>query len=272
MSQDFAVAKWWPTAQKTGSPTGRSQGDALKQLLIYDQIVPLTRHDHGKLSLQKMDSFAFARETNAMPLVGPEFPLAAHDYAIVFTDTGEGIVPAVILGVRNNENLYVDADGKWNANYVPAFARRYPFAFGTDDSENFTVMIDPSFPGFNAEDKGERLFNPDGSNAPFLDTTINFLREYQGMFARTQTFGKRLGELGVLDPVEANLPLPSDPGRKLTGFKIVNRDRLKALPNKAIADLLREDELDLVVLHLLSLRNLGRLQEKLAPTPDRATA
>ena len=242
----------------------------MKQLLIYDEIVPLTRHDHGKLSLQKMDSFAFARETNAMPLVGPEFPMAAIDYAIVFTDTNEGIVPAVILGVRNNENLYVDADGKWNAGYVPAFARRYPFAFGTDDkAENFTVMIDPSFPGFNTEGKGERLFNQDGSNAPFLETTVNFLREYQGMFVRTLAFGKRLGELGVLDPVEANLPLPSDPERKLTGFKIINRDRLKALPNKAIADLLREDELDLIVLHLFSLRNLGRLQEKLAPTPDR---
>ena len=242
----------------------------MKQLLIYDDIVPLTRHDHGKLSLQKTESFAFARETNAMPLVGGEFPMAANDYAIVFTDTDEGIVPAVILGVRNNENMYVDADGKWNATYVPAFARRYPFAFATDEkAENFTVMIDPSFPGFNNEGKGDRLFNNDGTNAAFLETTLTFLREYQGMFARTQAFGKRLGELGVLDPVEANLPLPSDPQRKLGGFKIVNRDKLKSLPNKAIADLLRDDELDLIVLHLFSLRNLGRLQEKLAPTPDR---
>ncbi len=243
----------------------------MKQLLIYDDIIPLTRQDHGHLSLQKVETFEFARQTNAVPLVAAEFPQAAVDYAIVFTDTAEGIVPAVILGIRNNENLFVDEDGKWNATYIPAFVRRYPFAFATDDKgENFTVMIDRSYSGFNAGGKGERLFDVDNNNTPFLENTLAFLRDYQGLFARTKTFGDRLKELGVLDPVEANMPLPSDPQRKLTGFKIVNRDRIKTIPTKVMAQMLREDELELIYLHLFSLRNIGRLQEKLVPLPTGA--
>jgi hypothetical protein len=238
----------------------------MKQLLIYDKLIPLTRHQHGELSLKKTEIYPFARDTNAVPLVAAEFPLAATDYAIVFTDTDEGIVPAVILGARPAENLFLAPDDKWNASYVPAFVRRYPFAFATDEkSENFTVMIDPGYCGFNTRNEGERLFNADGSNTTLLETTLAFLREFQAMFARTKIFGARLAELNVLDPVEANLPLPSDPQRKLTGFKIVNRERLKAIPADTMALMLREDELELVYLHLFSLRNLGRLQEKLAP-------
>jgi hypothetical protein len=240
----------------------------MKQLLIYDNITPLTRQAHGNLSLRRPETFEFARETNAVPLVAAEFPLAAADYAIIFTDTEEGIVPAVVLGARNAENLFVGADGKWNATYIPAFVRRYPFAFATDEKgERFTVMIDPGYIGFNSKDEGERLFNADGSNTSLLETMLAFLQEYQGMFARTKVFGARLAELGVLDPVEANLPLPSDPERKLTGFKIVNRERLKSIPTDVMAQMLREDELELVYLHLFSLRNLDRLKEKLIPVP-----
>jgi hypothetical protein len=238
----------------------------MKQLLIYDNLTPLTRQDHGNLSLRKLESFAFARQTNAVPLVVAEFPLAAIEYAIVFTDTEEGIVPAAILGARNGENLFVDDNGRWNAAYAPAFVRRYPFAFATDEkAERFTVMIDPGHSGFNTSGEGDRLFNADGTSAPLLETMIAFLQEYQGMFARTKIFGARLAELGVLDAVEANMPLPSDPQRKLAGFKIVNRDKLKSIPADVLAQMLREDELEFVFLHLFSLRNLDRLKDRLIP-------
>jgi hypothetical protein len=244
----------------------------MKKLLIYEDVTPVTRKAHGKLSLKKGKTFEFARETNAVPVVLSEFPRASGEFAIVFTAASEGIIPAVVLGVRDKENAYVGKEGSWDAGYVPAFIRRYPFVFATDaKAETFTLMIDQNYSGFNKEGKGERLFDADGEQTAFLNNTLNFLREYQTQFARTRDFGARLDELGLLEPVEARVPLPKDPDRRLTGFKIVNRDKLKALSGDVLAQMIKTDELELIFLHLFSMRNLNRLHEKMAAAaPDDA--
>jgi hypothetical protein len=243
----------------------------MKKLLIYEDVTPVTRKAHGQLSLKKGATYEFASETNAVPVVLAEFPRACADYAIVFTDASEGLIPAAVLGVRDKENAYVAKDGSWDAGYIPAFVRRYPFVFATDaKAETFTLMIDQNYSGFNTEGKGERLFDSDGENTAFLTNTLNFLREYQQHFGRTRAFGKKLDELGLLEPVEARVPLPKDPDRRLTGFRIVNRDKLKALSGDVLAQLIKTDELELIFLHLFSLRNLNRLQEKMASVPGEA--
>jgi hypothetical protein len=58
-----------------------------------------------------------------------EFAIAARDLLIVFAgNDAKDAGPVALLGLRQNENLYVDAEGQWAANtYVPAFVRRYPF-------------------------------------------------------------------------------------------------------------------------------------------------
>jgi hypothetical protein len=58
----------------------------------------------------------------------------------------------------------------------------------------------------------------------------------------------------------------------LGGFQVVNRDRLKALPPPALADLARSDELELAYLHLQSLRNLGTMLGRLPDPVPPATA
>ena len=240
----------------------------MKTLLLYDDIVPMTRQAHGGLSLKKGNSYDFARLTNSVPLVAAEFPQAAGDCAIVFTEAKEGVIPAAVLGLRDNENAYVGADGGWLAPYVPAFVRRYPFVFAADEKgENFTLMLDRAYDGFNTEGRGERLFDAEGAQTAFLDATLAFMKEYQALFAQTCIFGSKLKALGLLEAVDARLPLPQDPQRRLTGFQIVNRDKLKALGADMVAQMLQSDELELVFLHLFSLRNLGRLQERMAAMP-----
>jgi hypothetical protein len=241
----------------------------MKKLLIYEDVTPVTRRAHSKLSLKKGKTYEFARHTNAVPVVLSEFPAASSEFTIVFTDASEGVIPAVILGVRDNENAYVTKDGSWDAGYVPAFLRRYPFVFSTDEkAETFTLMIDESYPGFNKEGKGERLFDAEGEHTAFLTNTLNFLREYQAHFARTRAFGNKLVALGLLEPVEARVPLPKDPNRRLTGFKIVNRDKFKALSGDVLSQMIKTDELELIFLHLFSLRNLNRLHERMTALPQ----
>lgn len=50
-----------------------------KQLLIYDNAVPVTRQRHGNLSVKAGASFGFAATVNSVPLMAAEFgvPLVA---------------------------------------------------------------------------------------------------------------------------------------------------------------------------------------------------
>jgi SapC len=103
-----------------------------KQLLIYEKAVPVTRQRHGNVSIKAGSDFGYAKTVNSVPLLASEFDLASREYAIVFSGQGNDMMPAALLGIRDNENLYVDDKGLWNAKYIPAFVRRYPFVFSTD--------------------------------------------------------------------------------------------------------------------------------------------
>ena len=106
------------------------------QLLIYETVVPLTFATHRHSSVEIGRSFAFSSKINSVPLTAIEFREAQADYPIVFAGNKEGVMPAVILGLREGENLYLSSDGKWDARYIPAFVRRYPFVFSkSDDGE-----------------------------------------------------------------------------------------------------------------------------------------
>jgi len=243
----------------------------MKQMLIYENVVPVSRDKHAKLSLKPTNDYGFARETNSVPLVAGEFGLVAAHYAIVFGQANDGAIPAAVLGARDNENVFVNADGSWGAAYVPAFIRRYPFVFGTDQAnETFTLMIDETFGGLNKDGKGERLFDSEGEQTQFLKNTMTFLSEYQGQVQATQAFAKKLETLGLLEGAEAHLPTQSDPERRLRGFLIVSRDKLRALPADKLAELNATGELELIYTHLLSLNNLQRLQEKMSAPPAAA--
>ena len=100
-----------------------------KQLMFYENAVPMSASRHADASVEPGTGYAFASHASAVPIMAVEFLLAATEYAIVFTPVGEDIVPAVVLGLRNEQNLYLGQDDKWKAKYVPAFIRRYPFVF-----------------------------------------------------------------------------------------------------------------------------------------------
>jgi hypothetical protein len=240
-------------------------------LLVYEAAVPVTHARHGKWSVQVGGDFSFSKRVNSVPLMAVEFPSAAAEYAIVFGGTGDVVMPAVILGIRADENVFVADDGSWRAKYVPAFLRRYPFVFSSrDEGKTFTLCIDEQFPGFNQDGKGERLFGEDAKPTPYVDGVLKFLQQYQVEFNRTRAFCKKLKELNLLEPMQAQINLDSGEKRLLTGFSAISRSRLKTLPAEALAELVRSDEMELIYGHLQSMRNFSLLRDRLPAQPTAA--
>jgi hypothetical protein len=196
-----------------------------------------------------------------------EFPFASGDYAIVFAQTGETVMPVVILGARKEQNLYIGADGRWQAGYVPAFLRRYPFVFSnSEDGKTFTLCVDEAYPGVNYLGRGQALFDGEGKPTPYVQKVLQFLQEYRAQFERTRAFCAKVQELKLLEPMQAQFSLAGGETMALTGFQVVDRARLKALAAEQLAALAQTDELELIYLHLQSMRNFDALKDKLAAT------
>lgn len=242
------------------------------QLLIYETAVPVSASRHSDSYVER-GGYGFSRNVNAVPLTAVEFVPAAAEYAIVFTGTDEVVMPAVILGMRGEENAYIDSANEWHAKYIPAFIRRYPFIFSsTNDGQTLTLCIDEDYAGFNREKRGQALFGEDGKPTPYVDNVLNFLQEYQSQFQRTQAFCKKLRELGLFEPMQATLSLDTGERLSLTGFMAVNRDKLKALSGEVLAELAKTDELELIYLHLQSMRNLTNMKDRMVNSPSDSAA
>jgi hypothetical protein len=238
-----------------------------KQLLIYETAVPITPARHGKHSVEAGGNYGFSAGLNAVPLMAVEILRAATEYAVVFTGVGEDVMPAVVLGVKGDQNLYLGPDAPWKAKYIPAFIRRYPFVFASSaDNKTLTLCVDEAYPGLNVEGRGQRLFGDDARPTPYVDQVLKFLKEYQAHFARTQAFGRKLKELGLLEPMQARVTTPAGATLQLTGFMAVNRAKLRELAPEQVAALLKTDELELIYLHLYSLRNFSEVKDRLIGT------
>lgn len=240
-----------------------------RQLLIYERVAPVSFDRHGQWSVKESARFNFARNINSVPLLATEFIAASADYPIVFAGDNNTVFPSALLGLEADKNVFLGSEGEWIGGYVPAFLRRYPFVFSeSDDAKTFTLCIDEEYEGLNQEGRGERLFDNDGERTQYLQSKLDFVVQFQGQHARTVTFCRRLLELGVLEPGEARMTRGDGQPLALGGFMIVNRDRLKAIPEDAIKTMFQTDELELCFLHLQSLRNIENLSRRLSDSSD----
>lgn len=244
-----------------------------KQLLFYELVTPISKARHAQFTVLEGKGYAFAADVNSVPLMTVEFAAAAREYPIVFSLDDETVLPIAVVGIDAGKSLFVDADGSWNASYVPAFIRRYPFVFSaSDDGETLTLCIDEAFEGLDRKGReGQRLFDDDGERTPYLERVLEFVNAYQGEHLRTKTFGALLKELDLLELSQATVTLADGTQRLLNGFHCISRERLKALPAERLAELVANDAMELIYLHLASLGNFEGLLRKLpqdgAPEP-----
>jgi hypothetical protein len=234
------------------------------QLLFYERAVPLSKERHADWSVEMGGDYSFARHVNAVPLLATEIPAAAAEYAIVFTGTDETVMPAALLGIRNDENVYLTETGGWQAKYIPAFVRRYPFVVSSSgNGATFTLCFDEGFPGCNQEGRGQRLFDDNGQATPYLERTLTFAKDFQAQYGPTVGFCKKLTDLNLLDPMKARIKSKTGPEMSLAGFMAVNRDRLKALAGETLSELAKTNELELVYAHLASMKNVSAMAERM---------
>lgn len=240
--------------------------------LLYRSAVALSRERHRGWFIDPDQGYSFAARTNSVYVAAGEFVQAARHFPLVFTRDAEGaLVPTALLGLRANENLFIDDKGAWTARYVPAYVRRYPFILATASagSNQFTVCIDESFSGFNTAREGEQLIDDEGEQGEHLSNSVKFLQTFHKHTIITQDFCKTLDAADILEPMQANVALNSGAKFTLPGLLCVTREKLKALSADTLQTLFAADYLELIYLHIHSLNNLDQLLQSAQTRPTR---
>lgn len=230
--------------------------------------------DIGK-RVRPLVDYRMAQHMNGMMLTAVEFFDACKEYVIAFVASGPAepgkpvppVSPIVILGLRDGENLMVRADGSWDARYMPAFLRRYPFAYAADPDGRLNLLVDAAWDGFN-DKEGELLVQPNGEPTEFLKQAMAYLDTFEQESMRTRAFCERLVALDLLTSRQLDGSLPEAAGGQTVsvgGFSVVDEEKLRALPDAVVLELHRSGALGLIQAHLLSLGNAPRLLERLAP-------
>ena len=233
-------------------------------VLFYTQPEPLSPELHGKMGVKSMDGpFGFARVGHAIPLTVGEFPPAAMTGPIIFV--GEEKLPIAVMGLNSGENMFVRPDGVFEAGvYVPAYIRRYPFVFATDQVAGQMVLCIDRAADFIVPGGDMPFFEADGQPSEYTKNCIEFCNNFELERQRTMSFVQLLKDNDLFESKTATFT-PTNPDgtagepQKIADYFGISEDKLNALPQAKIIELRDNGALAQIYAHLLSLVGWDRL-------------
>lgn len=230
------------------------------------QTVPLTEERHGESFIDPVKGYGFTRDMTVVPVLAREFGSLASEYVVAFMKSGENVRSVALLGLTEGENLYLAEDNNWNAAYVPAMFRQYPFVAMMDtSSKNGVLAIAENYVGLNKDGHGEPLFDKEGRPGDLVSRAQKFVADVAQGALRTEAICARLADLDLLSPIRVELKNATGEKRRIGGVMVVDRKKLNTLDAETLHDLQQSGMLEAIYEHLHSVRNLRSLAERIAP-------
>ncbi|MDB5928599.1 MAG: hypothetical protein JWR60_306 [Polaromonas sp.] len=225
----------------------------------------LHREAHRLLRLNRdQRDMRWVSNTITVALAAAEMPAAAVEFPCVMTRVaGGGGRLLALTGLEHGRNLFVDADGHWTGNYLPAVLRTWPFRLLTEYDNEGARPVAVHRPAL-ALAKGEPLFDDQGKEMPWLQAVLQELVALDAAASTTSDIVAALDAAGVLHERTLQVILPSGRQMELTGFLSVDESKLNALDAAQAGELHSKGALALAYLHLLSLRRFRPLMERAA--------
>jgi len=219
--------------------------------MFYTSIRPLDSERDSPLHVSAPKDFNFASKTNAIPLLVDEFPMAAAHYPIVFA-AGEQPVPAAVVGLNNDTNLFLDETGQWlGGSYLPAYVRRYPFLLMDDPNQKqYVLCIDENSDMLGTT--GEYALFKDGKPTQFTQSAMSFCASLRQQGEATDEFVKALKDYNLLMQNDAQIDLPDGSKMQLAGFQVINPKKFDLLPDNVYLSWRRKGWIGLIFAHLIS--------------------
>lgn len=255
------------------APANNGEVSISGNVLFYKNPQPLTKDKHDKFGVKQVERpFDFMASHHFMPITANEFGSAAGSFPVIFA--GEDRSPLAVLGIRNEENLFV-TDGLYEQDfYMPNFARRYPFVLAGDQAnDRFVVCVDESAECVTDKDPGQKFFDG-GDTSQFTKDAFTFLQNFERDRQATQQMVQRFKELDLFEKKEMHFQGQNADGspaeqQKIADYFAITEERLRALPAETLKEFAENGYLAVAHAHMISLGNWQRLVNM---TLRRATA
>jgi len=242
-------------------------------VLFYKNPQPLSPEQHAGLGVKQIEApFEFLRTAHAIPVTVTEFGMAASAYPIIFV--GDERTPVAVMGVRQNENLFVREDGTTDPDfYVPAFVRRYPFVFANDnDGDRLLLCVDREAP--MVSNQPDIPFFENGEATEFTKNAIEFCKEFERQRRATVEFSAIMKKFDLFEQKTVSFQ-PRDPQgnevgeqQKIADYWAVDEEKLNNLSDEQFKELRANGALGAIYGHMISLLNWSRIiQRAVATTP-----
>jgi hypothetical protein len=225
--------------------------------MFYEKPIVLNKKEHKDWKIEAVEDYKFAKQTNSVYLMTTEFVLTSKEYPIVFLRNNNTVIPVALLGIQKDTNQFVSSKGGWDADYIPAYVRRYPFVPATRDANDELILcIDTDYKGLNSKKAKLPLFDKDGNPDIVTQQAIALLESYDAENKITLEFCKDIDDLGLFEEAQVEDKTSQSGDIKLGGFLRINHNKFTDLNDKTVKSLFDSGSLELIYAHFQSLVNL----------------
>ena len=222
------------------------------------QLAVITREEFATKAWRRYPSYAFAAQSNILPVVVAELAKLVPAMPMGFVKTGNAFQLVAISSLQPGLNLFVSPDGTWIGDYIPATVRSYPFQLvKPQDREESVLCFDTSSGLLTDAGQGEAFFEEDAPSQAIKDI-LNFLSETEKSRVLTQQWVDVLQAAELIQPWPLNLQ-QGDQTVPVEGLCRVDEAALNALPDDAFLVLRQAGALPLAYAQLFSMNQLAML-------------
>lgn len=224
-------------------------------------IAQLNSTDHRDLRIITTRGAAWGDDQMSMPVYLSEFTSAQAYYPIVLqqVDDAGNLQPVALMGLRNGENLFLDARG-WDAHYIPLMIERGPFLIGRDGDE-LMVHLDMDNPRVG-HGEGVPVFQPHGAPTEFLERINSVLLTLHNGVEAMPAFIAALKRHNLVESFVLDVDAADSSVNRLVGFSTIAEERLAALDGAALGELHAAGYLSAIYMMVASLAHFRDLVER----------
>ncbi len=221
-------------------------------------IVPITFEKFSDRRWHRFTKMDFAAGDTISPLTAEEVPSAILSMPIGFIEQQGAYRLVALQGLKSNNNLFVDDNGRWRGGYMPHYYFCYPFILIENESNTLVLCIDEDNALVTTEDDGEEFFGLDKKPAKLVSDVVTFLSGYTAQTKLTQKICSLLDQNKLIKPWPIQVQT-SEGEILLEQFFCVDEERLNKLSATALKELRNGDALIVAYAQLFSMLNVNLL-------------
>ena len=164
-----------------------------------------------------------------------------------------------LLGLKDGENLFLNSEGRWLGDYVPAWYRAYPFRLFKNDKSDFVICIEDDATTTIAEHGNERIYDENLNVSPAVQEIRKFLTAIAQSTSQTESLCAEIEKHDLFIPWNIEVKSGDESKLSLQGLFRVNEDAINTIGPEHLTSMIKSGAMKLIYAHLLSIQHVDKL-------------